>query len=145
MWDVFPIRLPRLSGGLRAGGMMLAIAALMTANGCARESSTFTSELPLCPQTVTLSVDGGTEPQISWEPACRVWSVQVAEAGSGVVRWHLVMDDESLRSPVRYGAVPFGAGELVSASPLAAGQEYRIRITQRSHGGRVLATTTFTP
>lgn len=125
--------------------MLLAIAAFVTATGCAREPSTFTTELPLCPQTVALSVDGGTEPEISWEPACRVWSVQVAEAGSGVVRWHLVMDDESLRSPARYGVVPFGAGEMVSASTLAAGVEYRIRITQRSHGGRVLATTTFTP
>jgi hypothetical protein len=141
----FRVRLPRILGDLSARGSLLAVAVLVTANGCAKETSTFTTELPLCPQTVSLAVAGDIEPEISWEPACRVWSVQVVEAGSGVLRWHLVKDDESLRSPVQYGAVPFGAGEIVSASPLTAGVEYRIRITQRSHGGRILATTSFTP
>jgi hypothetical protein len=119
--------------------------AVLLGLGACDDGTRYTTELPLCPETVSLTVDSTDPPEFSWEPACRVWSLQVVDAETGDLMWHVGIDDESLRTPVTYGVVPTGAGDLAGPEALVPGRTYIAVLTQRSEGGRVLATMPFTP
>lgn len=103
------------------------------------------ADRPLCSSALVLAVAAGGAPRFEWSEPCRVWGLRVEDAASGAIVWYMGKDDESLDSPVRYGELPAGAAAITPAAPLEAGHAYRAVLVQRSDGGGVLASTTFTP
>lgn len=78
-------------------------------------------------QAVAIQVSGEPAPQFTWAPACRMGQLEVVLFEPTQVVWHLT-SDSSIQSGVRYGTVPAGAGVVVAAQPLVAGERYFVRV-----------------
>ena len=107
------------------------------------------ASIPECTGPVSVSVSGGTEPFITWTPACRVSGLLVESEDDDV--WFVTSGRANGIAPgVRYGVVPATAAADMDTPlvPLATGQTYLAGVGRYigPEGGFVLAgTTSFTP
>jgi hypothetical protein len=107
--------------------------------------------LPECQALVTMSVDSGTTPVISWTPVCRA-SVLIVDPNSDYLDyWVLatVGDTNGLQPPIRYGASPYGSRTIQEPLDLQIGTFYRARLLRATADSalpfEVVGATFFTP
>lgn len=129
-----PQRIPRRSV-LFIATVLLAI----STNACGSEPSTND-----CPSTITLSVAGGAQPTIDWEPHCLVFGLRVYDAADRPL-WVLEADRiaNTIAPPVHYGTVPDGARQIGSVLPLQPGFAVRITAELFESGSTTVADQTF--
>ena len=107
------------------------------------------TSLPECRGPVSVSVSGGTEPTITWTPACRVAGLLVESEGDDV--WFVTSGRANGIAPgITYGAVPATAAADPDTPlvPLAVGQTYLAAVARYAGPGEefVLAgTASFAP
>lgn len=103
-----------------------------------------------CTGDVALSVGGGTQPLIHWEPLCRAYLLVVESAATGHDSWSITSAGGNGISPdVLYGTAPAGAQTVQAAAPLVAGQTYVVALRRYAGAGNpdgiLIGTKTFTP
>lgn len=107
------------------------------------------SGAPPCPDSVNVSVTGGTTPTFSWTPACRVFFLNV-ELPGGADQWNVISDSaNAIAPPVTYGTVPLGAVGTPGATPLSVGTSYTVYLFRwtgpGAQDGVLVGSKSFTP
>lgn len=112
----------------------LAALAMVAVGGCSDDEAV--APEVLCTDEITsvdVTVSGGTNPTVSWSPACDVAMFLVEGEGGDV--WLVSTDDDNwddparsnrISPPVRYGVVPSGVDELWGPEALEAGSPYQV-------------------
>lgn len=124
------------------------VLAILLASVACGSDTTSPSEQVACTGNVAVSVSSGTTPNISWDPACKAYSVLVEGDGGDV--WGIASEDgeNAIATPVRYGVVPAGATEFAPPSLLSAGTTYSVAVfrwTGPPEDGTLIGTKAFTP
>ena len=118
---------------------------------CGCEDAQEPVALPECQALVTMTVDSGASPVISWTPVCRA-SVLIVDPNSDYYdSWVLatVGDTNGLQPPIRYGTNPDGSRTILASAVLQAGRFYRVRLLRATADStfpfEVVGATFFTP
>ena len=106
---------------MRKASVLVAIIGLFPVLGACNSATESTAQLPLCDRAVSLGVDRQTPPVFSWSPACRAYSLSVSGPGQ---LWAILVGNNALVGPLRYGDTPPGAMTLGFADPLQPGVTY---------------------
>ena len=125
---------PRSAAGRR---YPTALVILLGAAALAACHDTGAEPLPECSDRPVphVTADTGLTPLLSWTPACRAAKVQVQDTLADL-RWPPVwafeVDQNSVVPPLRYGATPAGAQNVVGPAPLQHGHGYVVTIWRRT-------------
>ena len=127
----------------------LAILGAALALGCGEDVSG-PGDLEDCPAAVTVAVGSGTTPTFSWQPACRLFFLNVEPAAAGTDLWTIgTLGENGIAPPVVYGTLPAGATQISGPAVLQPGTAYKV-VLGRFTGpgdddGEIIAIQQFTP
>ncbi|NNG17644.1 MAG: hypothetical protein HKM89_14300 [Gemmatimonadales bacterium] len=121
-------------------GLGIAFAALILVAGCDIE----TLRIQICPDGLDVLVSTEPQAEFSWSGGCGVGELVVREAGtSGRIIWQIQDRDASNRllAPIRFGAVPSEATELIAPAQFEPGRLYVVEVKslQRIQGRVVVS------
>jgi hypothetical protein len=88
-----------------------------------------------CPDNLTVTVNGGPNPKISWSPACNISKIFVEPAAGGPSMWFVSSAGNNIGPGVSYGETPACAEEIRWAAPLEDGEIYSIALVKRDERG----------
>lgn len=139
-------RASRILPGAAMHSRALCLASLLVGLACS--DSAGPSDQTPCVANVTVSVSSGTNPSISWSPACRLFLVLVEGAQGD--EWGAISDGtNAIATPVRYGVVPAGATELTPPTALSVGTQYTVFVYRwvgpGQQDGTLIGQRVFTP
>ena len=108
-------------------GALLA-AGSVGSSACRREPTAPdpTPKIAACDTVGMVSISSGPTPVIAWSAPCGLGSVSVFRAVDTAEMWSAFNEDNQLASPITYGARPTNASPGSPATPLVAGQTYRL-------------------
>ena len=97
-------------------------------SACHREPTApeATPRIAACDTVGIVSISPGPTPVIAWSAPCGLGSVSVFRAVDTAAMWSAFNVDNQLVSPITYGARPSNASPGSPATPLVAGQTYRL-------------------